>query len=199
MAPAGEQTAGGIADAAAAQTLNPKPAADGTAAHDDGPQRTSGSVIRAFVDSLPPDDAGASAQDETTAAAAAAGQPQRQAAAAQQRAEEEAEEAAAERTDFLAGGPNYLDLSGLSADFAPLSGRDGAKKGKKRRRGEPPQQGQGNGGGRQQGQGGGAGGDDALAATYRRIGLDGEVHSCTPFACVHSASSGRLCILAHRS
>ena len=44
-----------------------------------------------------------------------------------------AQEAAPQRTDFLATGPNYLDLSQLSDDFAPLSSR-GAKQGKKRQR-----------------------------------------------------------------
>jgi hypothetical protein len=37
------------------------------------------------------------------------------------------------RTDFLAASPNYLDLSQLSEDFAPLSSR-GPKQGRKRRR-----------------------------------------------------------------
>jgi hypothetical protein len=45
----------------------------------------------------------------------------------------EAQEAAPQRTDFLAAGPNYLDLSQLSDDFAPLSSR-GQKPGKKRQR-----------------------------------------------------------------
>jgi hypothetical protein len=49
----------------------------------------------------------------------------------------EAQEAAPQRTDFLAAGPNYLDLSQLSEDFAPLSSR-GKKPGKKRQRQVPP-------------------------------------------------------------
>lgn len=84
------------------------------------PQPTSGAAIRAFVDSMPE-------ADDAASPPAAAGA---QSAGAEEAA---AEEAAPQRTDFLAAGPNYLDLSQLSGDFAPLSSR-GPKQGKKRQR-----------------------------------------------------------------
>lgn len=99
------------------------------------PQPISGADIRAFVNSLPDADAAAAAVDSEAGAQQQAALQQSQQLTRPQEAAEAGEAASARQpTDFLAGGPEFLDLAGLSEDFRPLSSRNGGKGGKAKKR-----------------------------------------------------------------